>query len=324
MDEAPFSTMVRDELAHLWPARPCDRRAELAGLVRAAGNLALRGGGRLALTLETGHAATARKALRLLRQECGLVTDVLVQHRQRPRRGLAFRVRVPPQPDLTRFLEATGVLAPDGRLQGALPPAVWERECDARAFLRGFFLGAGWVSRPDRGHHAELTSPDPEVAAQVARLLEHLGLPARTARRRDSVVVYLKEAAHVSAFLGLIGAHQQVLRYEDVRALKEVKNRINREVNAEAANMQKSVEAGSRQVASIRRLAAAGLLGHLPPALREMAELRLRHPDLSLRELGELCRPPVGKSGANHRMRQLLRLAAELAGPGGAGAPPGL
>ncbi|BDG61667.1 DNA-binding protein WhiA [Caldinitratiruptor microaerophilus] len=311
-DQAPFSAGVRDELSRVWPSDACDRRAELAGLVRAAGILSLRGGGQVGLTLETGHAATARKALRLLREEAGVRTEVVVERRRRLRKGLTFRVRVPPQPELVALLQAASILGPGGELRSELPPSVWERDCDARAFLRGFFLGAGWVSRPDRGHHLELTSPGPEVAEHLARLLGRLGLPARVARRRESVVVYVKEAAHVVRFLGLVGAHQQRLRYEDVRVLKEVKNRINREVNAEAANMQKTVETGARQAESIRRLAAAGLLGRLSPALREMAELRLQHPDLSLRELGELCHPPVGKSGANHRMRQILRLAAGL------------
>lgn len=307
-----FALEAKEELAHLWPRTRCDRRAEAAGLVRSCGTLELGAGGRLALVLHTDHGAVARKALRLLHDEFHMGTQVLVRRRERLRKNLVFSVRVPPQPGLVDMLVQMGVLDAGGNLREGLPPGLEGRECCARAFLRGFFLGAGWVSAPDRGHHLELVCPGAGLAVALAGLLASLGLGARTTVRKEQHVVYIKEGEQVARFLALVGAHRQVLRYEDVRAFKEIKNRINREINAETANVQKTLDAAGRQVAAIRRLAAQGLLERLPAPLRELAELRLQNPEASLAELGQMCRPPIGKSGANHRMRQILRWAAEI------------
>lgn len=321
MHEPSFSGEVKNELARLWPPAACDRQAELAGLVRATGTLDLPGGGRLALLLQTDHAAVARKILKLVRRDWALSAQVLVERRARLRKNLSFHVRIPPQEGLRPLLTAAGILDAGGRIQDAVPAAVLTRGCCARAFLRGLFLGAGWVSDPGRAHHLELVCPSPALADGVGQVLFGLGLPVRVAQRKEELVLYFKEGEQVARFLALVGAHQHLLRYEDVRALKEMRNQLNREINAETANFQKTMAAAARQVESIRRLAARGLQT-LPPSLRELAELRLAHPEASLAELGALCRPPVGKSGVNHRMRQLLRLAADLA-PGRGGTSPG-
>lgn len=279
--------------------------------MRAAGTLELTGGGRMGLQLQTEHGAVARKALKLLRRDWTLTSQVLVKRRSRLRKNLSYYVRIPHQDGLRAFLAAAGVLDGSGRIQEGLPATVSERECCARAFMRGLFLGSGWVNDPERAHHLELLCPSPALADSVGQVLFGLALPVRLAQRKDSLVLYLKEGDQVARFLGLVGAHQHMLRYEDVRAMKEMRNQMNREINAETANLQKTMDAAVRQVEAIRRLAARGL--HLlAPTLRELAELRLAHPEASLAELGELCRPPVSKSGVNHRMRHLLRLSSEL------------
>ncbi len=307
-----FSTEVKNELARLWPPAPCDRQAELAGLVRAAGTLELAGGGRMALTLQTDHGAVARKILKLVRRDWTLRIEVLVRRRSRLRKNLAFHVRIPDQEGLRSLLGLAGILDGAGRIQEDVPRAVLERKCCASAFLRGLFLGSGWVSDPERAHHLELVCPGPALADGVGQVLFGVSLPVRLAQRKDSIVLYLKDSEQVARFLALVGAHQHLLRYEDVRALKEIKNNINREINAETANLRKTMDAAARQVESIRQLAIRGGLAALAPTLRELAELRLAHPEASLAELGAMCRPPVGKSGVNHRMRQLLRLVGQV------------
>lgn len=305
---AAFSAEVKGELALLWAPARCDRRAELAGLIRSAGTLEI-SSRRLSLRLVTQHGPVARKSLRLVRGEYALGTEVRVERRARLRKNLSFTVRLPPQPGLETLLREAGVLDAGGRIQNGVPAAVRDRDCCARAYLRGFFQGSGWVNHPDREHHLELTCPEPAVADELRQMLARLGLGARTGARKGQVVLYLKDSEQVARFLALVGAHRHVLLYEDVRAYKEIRGHINRQVNAETANLAKAVDAARRQVEAIRSLQAGGVLQRLPAPLRELAALRLRHPEASLKELGEMCHPPVGKSGVNHRMRQLLRWA---------------
>lgn len=308
-DELAFSARVKDELAHLPAGQECCQRMELAALLRACGRVAIGGGGRLAVTLVTDHSPVARRIFRLIKAGFGLQTEVLVTRRPRLRKNLSYLVRIPPQPGVAPMLQVAGLMDDESTLHewGELDDL--SNEHCRRAYLRGTFMGSGWVSPPERQHHLEMTTTSTEAADQLGQMLFHEGVPVRMAYRKESLVLYLKDADHISRFLGLVGAHQSLLHYEDVRLVKEMKNRVNRQVNAETANLSKTVEASARQVEALERLRASGGLEPLSPPLRELALLRINHPDASLKELGEMCNPPVGKSGINHRMRQLMKIA---------------
>ncbi len=308
-EERSFSGRVKDELAHVHPELACCQRMELAALVRACGNITLSGHNRLSVVLTTDHAPVARKIIRLTKAQFGLATEVLVMRRRRLRKNLKYVVRIPPQQGLTEMLHAVGVLDENGHLHDWGDLDLLANDHCRRAYLRGIFLGTGWVSSPERQHHLEMTITTTEAADQVGQLLFRYGIPVRAAFRKGVMMLYIKDAEHISRFLGLVGAHEAMLHYESVRALKDVKNRINRQVNAETANLNKTVEASARQVEALQRLQASGRLDGLSRPLQELAMLRLKHPDASLKELGQMCNPPVGKSGINHRMRQLMRLA---------------
>jgi hypothetical protein len=142
-------------------------------------------------------------------------------------------------------------------------------------------------------------------------LMQRFNMPARVTQRRGSYAVYLKGAEPIVTFLALVGAHRALLRTEDVRIFKEMRNEVNRLVNAETANLLKTAEAATAQVEVVRRIDGAIGLGNLPPALREIALLRLEHPDVSLRELGELADPQLTKSAVYHRIRRLEELAEQ-------------
>lgn len=198
-------------------------------------------------------------------------------------------------------------------LPGLPDPAAGQRPLrrrDREAFLRGLFLGSGSVTGPGHGYHAELVLPETAAAARVARELRRWGLRPGRARRRGRIGVYLKEADQIAEFLGRLGAHQAVLALENHRVVKGVRNRVNRLVNAETANLRKAVDAGLRQVEAIRRLVEAVGWDGLPPSLREVARMRLEHPSASLRDLGQMLDPPLSKSAVGHRIRRLQALAA--------------
>ncbi len=308
-DDLSFSAQVKAELAHLQTELDCCQRMELAGLLRALGRVELQGGGRLALSLSTDSSPTARKLIRLIRTNFSLDYRVMVMRRQKLRKNLVYRIYLPHQERLQEMLKVCGLVDEEGSLTEWVDvPELGNDHC-RRAYLRGTFLGTGWVSPPERQHHLEMVTTATEAADALGQMLFSYGISIRMAYRKELLMLYVKEAEQIARFLNVVGAHQSLLHYEDVRALKEMKNRVNRQVNAETANLTKTAEASAHQVEMLERLRASGGLARLTEPLRELAVLRLNHPDASLKELGEMCHPPVGKSGAAHRMRQLLALA---------------
>lgn len=186
---------------------------------------------------------------------------------------------------------------------------------DRRIEIRAAFLSCGSLAEPQRGYHLEFTPPTQAAAERLAALLRAEGRTPKLTRRRSSALIYFKGVDEITQVLTSIGAFTAVLRLEEVRALKETKNRIHRLVNTEAANVVRAVDAASRQRETIAFLADAYGLGHLVPALREIAELRSEHPSETLVELGRRCRPPVGKSTVNARFIALSKLTESIRFP---------
>lgn len=187
-----------------------------------------------------------------------------------------------------------------------------KRSCCKRAFLRGAFLASGSISDPEKSYHFEIVCQNPEQAALLQELFESFELDAKIVQRKKYYITYLKEGAQIVDALNVMGAYVALMNLENVRILKEMRGSVNRIVNCETANINKVVGAACRQVEDIRYIQSRIGLDELPPALREMALLRLEYPDTSLKDLGELCDPPVGKSGVNHRLRKLGELAKKL------------
>jgi len=180
-----------------------------------------------------------------------------------------------------------------------------QKRCCKKEYVRGAFLAGGSVSDPDKEYHLEIVCWDGMIAEELAEYLETFAIAAKVVDRKGHAVLYIKEAEQIIDFLSLIGAHQSMMEFENVRILKEVRNNVNRQVNCETANIQKTVDASLRQVHHIQQLMQEGGLEKLSPQLRETAILRVENPDLSLLELGQLHEKPIGKSGINHRLRKI-------------------
>ena len=206
----------------------------------------------------------------------------------------------------------------------AAPPKPRAR-CDRRMELRAAFLAAGSLAAPAHGYHLEFVLADLDHAARLEKLFASEGLDAKHTTRKGRIVVYFKGLDAIVAALVAIGAHSAVLHLEDVRAMKETKNRIHRLVNTETANVVRAASAAAAQRDAITFLADAYGLRNLSPPLREAAHLRLAHPDETLAELGRRAQPPVGKATINGRIAALLRLVRRLREPEqkGASRPPG-
>jgi DNA-binding protein WhiA len=307
-----FTSEVKDELSRVVPPKACCSKSELAALVRVEGTLHITGNERFRLEIATETAPVARKVIKLLHGLYGLKTELTVR-RSVLHKTNNYLITIPSQPPLTPSLQDLGVLDESLGIVYGVPARLTRRDCCAVSYLRGAFLGGGFVADPHGDFHFELTAETEQLARDLVKLMHRFGIEARITRRRGLFAVYLKGADAIVTFLALVGAHHALLRTEDVRIIKSMRNDVNRLVNAETANLQKSAEAAMSQVEDIRRLAEGRGLDLLPKGLRELAELRLEHSDVSLRELGELADPPLSKSAVYHRIRRLESLAAELA-----------
>ncbi len=183
-----------------------------------------------------------------------------------------------------------------------------------KTILRGSFLGAGSCTDPEKSYHLEIIFGDKKNAEYISNLAKDYGIVFKIIKYKDKYMLYIKEADQVSSFLACIGANKAVLKLEDIRVFKEMKNNVNRIVNCETANLTKTVDAAVSQIEDIKFLQKMNKFEELQPEVREVAILRLEHPESSLKELGEMLSEPIGKSGINHRLKKIQILAEEIRG----------
>ncbi|MGH2463722.1 MAG: DNA-binding protein WhiA [Candidatus Limnocylindria bacterium] len=264
---------VKGELARIEPARACCRRAELEGLRFQDGD-----------AIRTLDPSTARVAMRL---SAGRATSSGGDRRSGMRHHLA--VAAPRQGGAWRWTSAA--------------------TCDRRAFLRGVLLSSGSLSFSAAGPHVEFVFRDRVRAGRLLRWLSTSGIRVAEYERRGRAVVYLKGREEVASLLHLTGAHGALLDFESEQVGRDVRNRLNRLLNAEAANVNRTVRAAERQVRAVERLEARGRLGDLSPGLRAVADARRAHPEADLEALAEGLH--LGRSAVYHRLRRLEQLAAE-------------
>ncbi len=308
-----FSAEVKNELARVTGEQECCLVAELAALMRMGGTAVIGGNNALGINFTTENAAVARKVLTLVKRGFSLATEVVVSRARRLKKANSYQVKVPPSPLVTGVLAELGVLRGEV-ISAGRDMALLRKGCCRRAYLRGAFLGGGSVSRPEGEYHLELVTGNPDFAKTLVRLLKSFRLPARLTERKQDYVVYLKDGDAITSLLRISGAHNALFAFENVRVVKDMRNQVNRLVNCETANLQKTVNAAVRQVESIKLVAARMGLAKLPRSLRAAAELRLAYPEATLRELVDLADGQVGKSGMNHRLRKLEQIARDLEG----------
>lgn len=305
-----FTARVKNELAHVMPERACCRLAECIALTRSSGALLIRDS-RFGVRMATANAAVARKIIHLYKALFGLPLAILYK-RSSLRRQNIYLMEVTDHPGAMIALQEMGIIDAGGQFRFGMKRLLVARSCCRRAYLRGYFLGNGSLAGPERQHHLEMYARYPEQARELKAMLESFQLRPRDQERSGRILIYLKDGEQIVNFLNVVGAHSALLHYENVRIYKEFKSRVNRLVNCETGNLGKTVEAAMQQRVDIRLIEDHLGLHRLPRALRELVELRLKYPEASLRELGEMMNPPVGKSGVNHRMRRLEEMAGRL------------
>ena len=306
-----FSAATKEALSVLPVKAVHCRRAELSAIAASVGLVDFDEEDRLLFVLQSESRPVMMRAeylLRALTDEAPEASVVSGAGLRAPVLTLAVR-----RPEtLNRLLKGLGFLTAKGVLREFSAPAprsLCENECCRRAFLRGAFLASGYLRDPNVDYHAEILARSEARAEELKSLLESFSLPAKITHRKGTPVVYLKEAEAISDLLSVIGASKSRLEWENVRILRGIQGDVNRRVNCETANLKKTADAGMDQVRAIEKIEREKGLRSLPDQLRQIAEARLEHPDASLKELGGLFDPPLGKSGVNHRLRKLMEIA---------------
>jgi DNA-binding protein WhiA len=305
-----FASSTKQELTRI-QTNPCCQRAELSALVRINGSIQL-GGGKLQLDVTTENNAIARRTYSLFKQLYQRQPEVLVRKKVRLKKNNAYVVRL--VTEVEPMLQDLAILKESRERVIGIDPAFTTEECCRRSYLRGAFLAGGSVNNPDSAsYHLEIVSTYQDHSQALCDLMNQYHMNAKWIERKKGFVVYIKEGDKIGEFLNLIGAHQSLFQFEDVRIMKDMRNSVNRLVNCETANLNKTIQAAMRQVENIRLIEREIGLEQLPDRLREVAEARIRHPDVSLSELGQLLPArKVGKSAVNHRLRKLDAIAAKL------------
>jgi DNA-binding protein WhiA len=310
-----FSSVTKNEISKIPVVNRCCQLAELSALIKMTGTIQIHGVNSIGIRLSTENASIARMVFSLLKLCFDINTRVVVRKNKHLKKNNNYTLYIDSEMGSTEILKAVGILQESEkgiRLNYKLPHSLIKKACCRKAYLRGVFLGGGSISDPEKTYHLELVTNNEDFAEDIKELLNDFNLGAKVVVRKGNFVVYIKEGEHIVDFLNIIGAHNALLSLENVRIYKEMRNNVNRIVNCETANLDKTLNAAMRQLENINYIKESIGLHKLPEGLSEIAELRLKYKDASLKELGEMMNPPVGKSGVNHRLRKLDQIAESL------------
>lgn len=304
-----YASQVKKELTGLQVHKD-NARAELMALIRMNGSLGI-AHQQMVLSVQTESPAIARRIYSLLKKFYGIESDIVVRRKMKLKKNNTYVVRL--QYHAQQVLTDLGIL--DGlHIMERVPIETFKNDLMMQSYLRGAFLAGGSVNNPETSrYHLEIYSLYEEHNQMVAEMINHFHLNARTTARRSGYIVYLKEAEKIADFLQLIGATNSMLQFENIRIVRDMRNSVNRLVNCENANMDKVANAANKQVENIKLIDAHVGLNNVPEKLRDIALTRLAHPEVSLKELGELVPGgPISKSGVNHRLRKLNAYADKI------------
>ena len=309
-----FSLKVKDELAVIIPAARHCQIAELASIISMCGHIYTTGRGRHFFKITSENRNVVLKSQILVKKAFGYDSDSTVRYNIDSKNRI-YIMSVMDSETAIRILLATRIMDSDGSINSDLAlvnTVAIQNLCCKRAFLRGAFLAGGSISDPEKSYHLEITSPGKDKALQVLNCAKAFELEAKIVERRKYQVTYLKEGSHVADMLNVMGAHVSLMEFENIRILKDLRNDVNRKVNCETANMDKTVKAAVKQLEDIKYIMNTIGLDSLDESLADVARKRLEYQDASLKDLGAMLSQPVGKSGVNHRLRKISQIADEI------------
>lgn len=305
-----FASETKKELTNI-EVKDCCANAELSALIRMNGSLSF-SNQTLVVNIQTENAAIARRIYTLIKKGYDTPVELLVRKKMRLKKNNVYIVRI--KEDTKKILENLKILGEGFTFIHNISEDLIKKKCCRRSYLRGAFLAGGSVNNPETSsYHLEIFSLYAEHNEALSELMNTFGLNSKTLERKKGFITYLKEAEKITEFLNIVGAHNSLLRFEDVRIVRDMRNSVNRLVNCETANLNKTIGAALRQVENIKFIEKHVGLGVLPDKLREIAELRVTYQDVTLKELGEMVSGgTISKSGINHRLRKIDQIAEKI------------
>ncbi len=307
-----FSSKVKEELSrHEGSARHC-KIAEIAAFINMCGKIKRGPEGQItSLKIQTENAAVARKCFTLIKKTFNIKIEVSIRRSQHLKRHRVYQIYLINPDEAIKVLRATRLLE-EGKINRHISPLITQTTCCKRAYIRGAFLASGSLSDPEKTYHLEFVNQDADHAVELENLINDFEMDSKIVLRKKYYVVYLKEGRQIVDMLNIMEAHVALMDLENVRILKEMRNNVNRLVNCETANLNKTVSAAVKQLHDIEYIEEHSGLHTLSEPLEAMAKARMENPSASLKELGELLDPTVGKSGVNHRLRKISQIADNL------------
>lgn len=305
-----FASETKKELTNL-EQKDCCGKSELSALIRMNGSLSF-SSRKLIVDIQTENAAIARRIYTLIKRNYQVQVELLVRKKMRLKKNNVYIVRLSEQAKF--ILEDLKILGEGFTFVHDISNELVKKKCCKRSYLRGAFLAGGSVNNPETSsYHLEIASLYKEHNDSLCELMNTFSLNSKTLERKKGFITYLKEAEKITEFLNIIGAHNALLRFEDIRIVRDMRNSVNRLVNCETANLNKTIGAALRQVENIRYIDQTVGLQILPGKLREIAELRVAYQEVTLKELGEMVTGgTISKSGINHRLRKIDEIAEKL------------
>lgn len=310
-----FSSNCKQELCRIIPNRKCCRLAELSALIKTTGTIKI-SEGHLTLSLNIENACIARKVFVLMKKLFNISVELMVKKNYYFNKHNTYTLIITEDMKLMEILINTKILKDkdDYSFSYGIDNDLIKEECCKKAYIRGAFLGSASISDPEKTYHMEFVTDSEKYAEDLESLINSYELNCKIIQRKNYYVIYLKEGEHIIDLLNVIGAHSSLLELENIRVYKEMRNNVNRVVNCETANLKKTVDASMRQINNIELIENTIGIRNLPKELRDVAALRIEHSEATLKEIGEMLNPPVGKSGVNHRLRRIDRIAENLKG----------
>ncbi|WP_442596164.1 DNA-binding protein WhiA [Neobacillus sp. D3-1R] len=305
-----FASETKKELTTL-DIKDCCGISELSALIRMNGSLSF-SNRKLIVDIQTENAAIARRIYTLIKKNFQVPVELLVRKKMRLKKNNVYIVRLKEQ--AKEILEDLKILGESFTFVHDISQDLVKKKCCRRSYLRGAFLAGGSVNNPETSsYHLEVFSLYKEHNDSLCELMNTFDLNSKTLERKKGFITYLKEAEKITEFLNIIGAHNALMHFEDIRIVRDMRNSVNRLVNCETANLNKTIGASIRQVENIRYIEKNVGLHILPDKLREIAELRVQYQDVTLKELGEMMSGgAISKSGINHRLRKIDEIAEKL------------
>lgn len=311
-----FAAETKNELSRAGTEKKCCQLAEIAGFLRVCGSLRLAGGGKFKIVITTENPAVARHYKKLIKEYFQVDTELEIGEAPGPKKGYAYMLTIGPEMRSEQILRETGILLVregNNYISDGIYSDLIKSKCCKKSYLRGIFMGSGTVNDPSKGYHLEFVCASKNLAADLKKMINSfVDLSCKVVQRKGKYIVYMKNSEHICDTLAIMGAHAQVLEFENVKITKGLMNDTVRITNCDSANTDRTLDASQRQIENIRKIEEAKGLDYLPAKLRAAAELRLEYPEASLVQLGEMMDPPMKKSGINNRFRKIEEIAKNL------------